>query len=226
MKFLVICIILTISLFNLVKSQGYVTFQPYINSKCSGDQTGVGYSFLLNQCISSVGDVGLENTNWKFNYDQTTNYVISQQYDSNDCSGEPINVLKYFLNDCSQIETFFSMENFTYNQNETTYATVTIGNLPIYTKDQVIYEYHSKTNSGCSSLNLLFSLFFTPNIIFDQGKAITKNYFCVLGLTPFERYCDYNNWPETCTTNSIANSCTSSENNNLNLKIYCKTIFN
>ncbi|KAM9985367.1 hypothetical protein ACTFIZ_008918 [Dictyostelium cf. discoideum] len=228
MKILIILIILTISLFNLVKSQGYVTFQPYSSLKCSPDQqSGIGYSFLLNECISSVGDIGLENTNWKFTYDQTNNVVISQQFLNNDCSDSPSNIFKNGLNECSYSHPFFTMENYTYAQNETTFSYVTIANEPLYNKGQVIFEYHSKTNSGCSSLNLLFSLFFTPNLIFKQGEAVTKNYYCAfLNLTPYEQYCNYNNWPESCTSYSIANSCTSKENNNLNLKVFCKTIFN
>ncbi|KAF2075969.1 hypothetical protein CYY_002725 [Polysphondylium violaceum] len=159
-----------------VKAALYVQMTPYSDQNCKNQQYGVGFSFLVGQCMG-VGDNGVGATNIKVKVDGShSNVTISEygNYDTQCGTYNPNLDVSYEVGGCYRAPSYSDGSNNFIKYANFVYVTIEENpNIPIYG-----YRNSWYADSKCIS-NPQWFFFFTNNTSFKYGDDAYLTYSCL-----------------------------------------------
>ncbi|KYR02180.1 hypothetical protein DLAC_00995 [Tieghemostelium lacteum] len=191
----IIVILSILGFISSVLSVTYVTMTPYGTYDCSGEEAGIGYSFIVNQCFAIAGDfftVELTDSNGN-----ATIYAYGGSDTS--CSSGSQSSKSYTVGDC------YDAPNYVWNAAATPTNYVKVGYEVNPTTIQP-YGFRQTTyapgDSDCSN-NPQFYWFATNDTEIKNGDQFST-WYCYNDES-YEIFCD--NGPGSCFTDYASAEC-------------------
>ncbi|KAN0033517.1 hypothetical protein ACTA71_007204 [Dictyostelium dimigraforme] len=183
MKLLTLLVVIILNIL-LVKSQ-YVNFQPFLNSKCSGNSQGIGYSIQLGTCTTY-------DRNNTYMFKSSSNQVKWVQYSELNvvepvCSGSATNTQTVKVGSCVK------NTNIAFDESSLPtvqyYYKVSVSNQPLVNSNSYIKSF--MYNVGSCNENEVTNLQYFSNSTKAIEKSTSKpsSYYCSGSNEPYTYYC-------------------------------------
>ncbi|EFA85207.1 hypothetical protein PPL_02207 [Heterostelium album PN500] len=180
-KNIIICnFILCLTWFTTLSvAQTYVNMIPYKSPSCTGEQTGIGYSWIVDTCI------GFRDNNFYFDIRSDGNVTMSEYSRSVDCGSNNPNTQKTFYVDYCYATDYAGTEQ--YPQNNYVKIQV-VNNPPPPPQYGLKYSVFEPTDNECSG-NVQMYYYYVNNTVW-QDQFDHYQFFCsATDNLPYETVC-------------------------------------
>ncbi|KAF2073535.1 hypothetical protein CYY_005154 [Polysphondylium violaceum] len=180
----------------------YVNMVPYLNPTCSGESSGLGYSWVVGQCLGFKGNnfvVSLDSHN-------VSTIAIYQGKDEQ-CSGAQQGSRTFSNGGCYQVN-YQNTEQWYYNGWVKIEVVEDPTNTIIYGYRETVY---ASTDDHCQDDYQMY-FYYTNNSVFKYSNDNYYVFYCQPDTyTPFEIDCE--NGPTSCFTTPNNSPCGKNYNN-------------
>ncbi|KYQ89044.1 hypothetical protein DLAC_10268 [Tieghemostelium lacteum] len=189
-------------LIGTVMAVTYLEMTPYATSDCTGEESGVGFSFQVGACIP-IGLIAFEVKNYKVTVDNSKSNATIAEYKDDDmeCTEAIPNspVSSYEIGGCYNAPSYGDFEWFEFFN----YVLVTLVEDPGATPEYGLRS-TSYSENTCGS-DPLYYYYYTNQTTYHVNHTNYYSWYCSYN-SPMIMYCP--DGPETCTSSYNDMPCT------------------
>ncbi|EGC36527.1 hypothetical protein DICPUDRAFT_87385 [Dictyostelium purpureum] len=211
-------VLIIVSLISIINGAQYINFQPFSASGCKGQSAGIGYSILVNECISYD-----QNTTFIFesnNKNQIKWSKFSKYTGDNDCQNTPISQGTFKNNACIKNNNI-AFDSASLPVTNGFYKT-SITNEPVILDNTYVKQYMVE---DCTSSNVVMLDYFTNGTkAVYNSTGVPYSYFCSQQNKPYTYTCSiWGCFPSITATNCQSVSPFSNSSSEYYYSVYCNT---